>query len=208
MQRCGHWETALPIIRKSERNTMQNQNCWPLPGTLEKLKFAVHYGADAVYIAGKRYGLRAFAGNFDSQQMAEGIAYAHSRQVKVYVTVNIFSHNEDLQGMEEYLQELLELGVDAIIVSDPGIIRIAREKVPDLPVHISTQANTTNWSAVQLWKDLGAERVVLARELTLPEIQEIKKRVDIELETFCTWCYVHLLFGPLSAQQLYDGAGF
>lgn len=86
--------------------------------------------------------------------------------------------------MEEYLQELLELGVDAIIVSDPGIIRIAREKVPDLPVHISTQANTTNWSAVQLWKDLGAERVVLAPELTLPEIQEIKKRVDIELETF------------------------
>ncbi len=163
---------------------MQKPELLAPAGTLEKLKFAVHYGADAVYIAGKRYGLRAFAGNFDSQQMAEGIAYAHSRQVKVYVTVNIFSHNEDLQGMEEYLQELLELGVDAIIVSDPGIIRIAREKVPDLPVHISTQANTTNWSAVQLWKDLGAERVVLARELTLPEIQEIKKRVDIELETF------------------------
>ncbi len=163
---------------------MQKPELLAPAGTLEKLKFAVHYGADAVYIAGKQYGLRAFAGNFDSQQMAEGIAYAHSRQVKVYVTVNIFSHNEDLQGMEEYLQELLELGVDAIIVSDPGIIRIAREKVPDLPVHISTQANTTNWSAVQLWKDLGAERVVLARELTLPEIQEIKKRVDIELETF------------------------
>lgn len=163
---------------------MQKPELLAPAGTLEKLKFAVHYGADAVYIAGKRYGLRAFAGNFDSQQMAEGIAYAHSRQVKVYVTVNIFSHNEDLQGMEEYLHELLELGVDAIIVSDPGIIRIAREKVPDLPVHISTQANTTNWSAVQLWKDLGAERVVLARELTLPEIQEIKKRVDIELETF------------------------
>lgn len=163
---------------------MQKPELLAPAGTLEKLKFAVHYGADAVYIAGKRYGLRAFAGNFDSQQMAEGIVYAHSRQVKVYVTVNIFSHNEDLQGMEEYLQELLELGVDAIIVSDPGIIRIAREKVPDLPVHISTQANTTNWSAVQLWKDLGAERVVLARELTLPEIQEIKKRVDVELETF------------------------
>ena len=163
---------------------MQKPELLAPAGTLEKLKFAVHYGADAVYIAGKRYGLRAFAGNFDSQQMAEGIAYAHSRQVKVYVTVNIFSHHEDLRGMEEYLQELLELGVDAIIVSDPGIIRIAREKVPDLPVHISTQANTTNWSAVQLWKDLGADRVVLARELTLPEIQEIKKRVDIELETF------------------------
>lgn len=118
----------MPLSEKVRRNTIQKPELLAPAGTLEKLKFAVHYGADAVYIAGKRYGLRAFAGNFDSQQMAEGIAYAHSRQVKVYVTVNIFSHNEDLQGMEEYLQELLELGVDAIIVSDPGIIRIAREK--------------------------------------------------------------------------------
>ena len=153
-------------------------------GTLEKLKFAVHYGADAVYIAGKNYGLRAFAGNFDHDQMAEGIAFAHERNVKVYVTVNVFAHNPDLEGMEDYLKELLELGVDAIIVSDPGVIRIARQKVPDLPVHISTQANTTNWSAAQLWKDMGAERVVLARELSLPEIREIKDKVDVELETF------------------------
>ena len=153
-------------------------------GTLEKLKFAVHYGADAVYIAGKNYGLRAFAGNFDHDQMAEGIAFAHERKVKVYVTVNVFAHNPDLEGMEDYLKELLELGVDAIIVSDPGVIRIARQKVPDLPVHISTQANTTNWSAAQLWKDMGAERVVLARELSLPEIREIKDKVDVELETF------------------------
>ncbi|MGM9525707.1 MAG: peptidase U32 family protein, partial [Peptococcaceae bacterium] len=153
-------------------------------GTLEKLKFAVHYGADAVYIAGKKYGLRAFAGNFSKEEMAEGIAFAHARNVKVYVTVNVFAHNEDFDGLEDYLRELLELKVDAVIVSDPGIIRIARSKVPDLPVHISTQANTTNWSAVQFWKDLGAERVVLARELSLQEIREIREKVDVELETF------------------------
>ncbi len=153
-------------------------------GTLEKLKFAVHYGADAVYIAGKKYGLRAFAGNFSKEEMAEGIAFAHAHNVKVYVTVNVFAHNEDFDGLEDYLRELLELKVDAVIVSDPGIIRIACSKVPDLPVHISTQANTTNWSAVQFWKDLGAERVVLARELSLQEIREIREKVDVELETF------------------------
>ncbi len=153
-------------------------------GTLEKLKYAVQYGADAVYIAGKKYGLRAFAGNFDSAEMAEGIAFAHARGVKVYVTINVFAHNADFVGLEDYLRELLELKVDAIIVSDPGVIRIARLTVPDLPVHISTQANSTNWSTVQFWKDMGAERIVLARELTLPEIQEIHDKVDVELETF------------------------
>lgn len=163
---------------------MQKPELLAPAGTLEKLKFAVQYGADAVYIAGKKYGLRAFAGNFDREQMAEGIAFAHARQVKVYVTVNIFAHNDDFAELEEYLHELVELGVDAIIASDPGVIRISRQVVPELPVHISTQANTTNWSAVQFWKDLGAERVVLARELTLPEIKEIKEKVDIELETF------------------------
>ena len=147
-------------------------------GTLEKLKFAVQYGADAVYIAGKQYGLRAFAGNFSKEEMAEGVAFAHSRGVKVYVTVNIFAHNEDFVEMEAYLQELLQLQVDAILVSDPGILRLAREKVPELPIHISTQANTTNWSAVQFWKELGAERVVLARELSLLEIKEIKEKAN------------------------------
>lgn len=153
-------------------------------GTLEKLKFAVHYGADAIYIAGKQYGLRAFAGNFNKEQMKEGIQFAHERNVKIYVTVNIFAHNIDFVEMEAYLKELRELNVDAVIVSDPGIIRFIREKVPDLPIHISTQANCTNWSAVQFWKDMGAERVVLARELSLQEIEEIKEKVDIELETF------------------------
>ena len=144
---------------------------------------AIRHGADAVYIAGKQYGLRAFAGNFDKAEMAEGIQFAHDRNVKVYVTVNVFAHNADFEGMEEYLKELLELNVDAIIVSDPGIIRLAREKVPALPIHISTQANCTNWSSVQFWKDMGCERIVLAREITLPEIQEIHDKADVELET-------------------------
>ena len=153
-------------------------------GTLEKLKFAIHYGADAVYLAGKKYGLRAFAGNFDRKDMEEGVAFAHARHAKVYVTLNVFAHNEDLEGLEDYLLELREIGVDAILISDVGLIRIAQQVVPDLPIHISTQANTTNWSTVQFWKDLGVERVVLARELTLPEIQTIRDKVDIELETF------------------------
>lgn len=153
-------------------------------GTLEKLKVAVHYGADAVYIAGKKYGLRAFAGNFTLEEMAEGIAFAHQRGVKVYVTINIFAHNADFVNLKEYLLELLELQVDAIIVSDPGVIRMARMAAPELPIHISTQANSTNWSTVQFWKEYGVERVVLARELTLTEIQEIKEKVDIELEAF------------------------
>ena len=154
-------------------------------GNLEKLKFAVHYGADAVYMAGKKYGLRAFAGNFSEDELAEGVKYAHEHQVKVYVTVNIFPHNEDLKGLKEYLQELYELKVDGIIVANPGIVMIAHETVPDLPIHISTQANITNWADVAFWqKYVGVERVVLARELSLEEIREIKEKTGIEIETF------------------------
>lgn len=169
---------------KSEVIMMEKPELLAPAGTLEKLKYAVQYGADAVYIAGKKYGLRAFAGNFSPEEMAEGVAYAHERGVKVYVTINIFAHNADFVGLEDYLKELVALHVDAIIVSDPGVIRIARMCVPELPVHISTQANSTNWSTVQFWKDMGSERIVLARELTLPEIQEIHDKVDVELETF------------------------
>lgn len=153
-------------------------------GTLEKLKFAVIYGADAVYLAGKSFGLRAFAGNFSKKDMEEGVAFAHAHQVKVYVTVNIFPHNEDLTGLAEYLQELDQIGIDAIIAADLGVMRIAREAAPNLPIHVSTQANTTNWSTVQFWKDYGIKRVVLARELSLPEIKEIKDKVDMPLESF------------------------
>lgn len=153
-------------------------------GDLEKLIMAVRYGADAVYIGGSRFGLRAAAGNFEPAQMAEGISFAHKFGAKVYVTVNIFAHNRHLEALPEYLQELRQLGADAILISDPGVFSIARQTVPDLPIHISTQANTTNWAGVLFWKNQGAERVVLARELSLKEIREIKDNVDIELETF------------------------
>lgn len=153
-------------------------------GDLEKLKMAIRFGADAVYVGGKQFGLRASAGNFDQEQMAEGIKFAHQNGAKLYVTVNIFAHNRHIESLPEYLKGLEDLGVDAILVSDPGVLSIARETAPKLPLHISTQANTTNWASVRFWADQGAERVVLARELSLEEIKEIKDKVNIELETF------------------------
>ncbi len=153
-------------------------------GDLEKLIMAVRYGADAVYIGGKEFGLRAAAGNFDRDQMAQGIAYAHANEAKVYVTVNIFAHNRHLKNLASYLKDLESLEADAVLVSDPGVFAVARQEAPNLPVHISTQANTTNWASVRFWKEHGASRVVLARELSLDEIGEIKKKVDIELESF------------------------
>ena len=153
-------------------------------GDLEKLIMAVRYGADAVYIGGRAYGLRAAAGNFSREEMAEGINYAHAHGAKVYVTVNIFAHNRHLAGLPAYLRELVGLGADAVLISDPGVLSIAKETVPGLPVHISTQANPTNWAAVRFWAAHGAERAVLARELSLAEIREIKEKVDIQLEAF------------------------
>lgn len=153
-------------------------------GDLEKLKMAIRFGADAVYVGGKQFGLRASAGNFDQDQMAEGVRFAHQHGAKVYVTVNIFAHNRHIESLPEYLKELESLGVDAILVSDPGVLSVARETAPKLPLHISTQANTTNWASVKFWADQGAERVVLAREMSLEEIKEIKDKVNIELETF------------------------
>lgn len=156
-------------------------------GNLEKLKFAVMYGADAVYLAGQRFGLRAFAGNFDDDALQEGIAFAHAHQVKVYVTLNIFPHNEDLQGLAEYAQMLQALSVDAVICADVGVIRLVRQAAPKLPIHISTQANTTNWADVLFWQDYGGiERIVLARELSIEEIVEIKAKTKMPLE-----CFVH-----------------
>jgi putative protease len=153
-------------------------------GNLEKLYMGVIFGADAVYLGGKSFGLRAGAGNFSNEEMAEGIKFAHDRGVKVYVTVNIFAHNDDLRGLSFYLETLKDLQADAIIVSDPGIFRLAQKTVPDLPVHISTQANNTNWSTALFWQEMGAKRIVLARELSLREIEEIHKRTEIELEAF------------------------
>jgi putative protease len=155
-------------------------------GNLEKLKTAINFGADAVYLGGNRLNLRAFADNFTDEQLYEGVKYAHDRSKKVFVTVNVFPRNEDFDGLEKYLKNLYDLNVDAILVSDPGILVTAKQVVPDLTIHLSTQANTVNWKSAQFWYEQGAKRIVLARELSMKEIQEIRKNVskDCELEVF------------------------
>lgn len=153
-------------------------------GNLEKLKMAVHYGADAVYLGGKEYGLRAFAGNFSVPEIAEGVIYTHRRQAKVYVTINIFAHNKDLEGLENYLAALSEINVDGLIISDPGVLDIAQRTVPQMDLHLSTQANTTNWASARFWQSRGVKRIVLARELSLAEIANIREHVEAELEVF------------------------
>lgn len=162
----------------------------PLPellapaGNYEKLVTAVHYGADAVYLGGKRFSLRAKAGNFSEESMREGVNFAHSHGVKVYVTVNIIAHNRDLHGLEEYLVSLRDMAVDGLIISDPGIMDCAKKTVPGVPIHLSTQANVTNSGSAQFWFSQGAERLNLARELSLEEIAEIRSCVHGELEIF------------------------
>ena len=153
-------------------------------GNLEKLPFAIEYGADAVYLAGDRFGLRAGAGNFTMEQIQAAIDYAHSRKKKVYITVNIFAHNEDIAVLPHYLESLAQAQADAFLISDPGIFRIARKVTPQVPVHISTQANNTNLQTACFWHDLGASRIVLARELSLLEIAEISKKAPLETEIF------------------------
>ncbi|MDF2570554.1 MAG: Peptidase family, partial [Sporomusa sp.] len=153
-------------------------------GNLEKLKMALIYGADAVYMSGKAFGLRAFSDNFDQIELEKGIDFAHRLGKKTYITINIFPHNEDLTELPDYIKSIAAMKADGIIVSDLGVFRIARNVAPSLPIHISTQANSTNWSTVQFWQELGASRVVLARELSLADIQLIRKKVDLELEAF------------------------
>lgn len=155
-------------------------------GNLEKLITAIDFGADAVYIGGSKLNLRAFADNFTNEDLKKGIEYAHKREKKVYVTLNVFAHNKDLNGLEEYLKELYELNVDAIIVSDPGIILTAREVVPNLEIHLSTQANNVNWKSAIFWHKQGVKRIVLARELSMDEIKGINEKIPdtIELEAF------------------------
>ncbi len=154
--------------------------------SLEVLKVAVMYGADAVYIGGEAFGLRAKAKNFSMDEMREGIAFARARGVKVYVTANIIAHDADLEGMRAYFQELGEIGPDALIIADPGALMLAKEVCPQLAVHISTQANNTNYKTFCFWKSLGASRVVCARELSLGEIREIRRNIpyDLEMEAF------------------------
>lgn len=154
--------------------------------SLEVLKIAVMYGADAVYIGGEVFGLRAKAKNFSMEEMREGIDFAHEHGVKVYVTANILAHNGDLDGVRQYFEELREIQPDALIISDPGIYRIAKEVCPEIERHISTQANNTNYGTYRFWHEMGAKRVVSARELSLEEIKEIRANIpdDLEIETF------------------------
>ena len=155
-------------------------------GDMEKLKVSLAYGADAVYLGGKNFGLRAFADNFGPEALAAACRYAHERGRKVYVTVNMFPHNADMHELPSYLRQLEAAGCDALLIADPGVFRAARRMLPAMPLHISTQANTTNWESALFWQEQGASRIVLARELSGVEIREIRQKVSLELE-----CFIH-----------------
>lgn len=154
-------------------------------GDMTKLKTALYFGADAVYIGGKQFSLRALAGNFSNEEIEEAVKYVHNLGKKIYVTVNIFGRNDDIDKASEYFKFLEKVGVDGAIVSDTGLIYLAREVAPNLPINLSTQANTLNYKTVEFWKNHGVKRVILARELSLKEIETISKKVpDMEIETF------------------------
>lgn len=155
-------------------------------GNMEKLKVAFKFGADACYLAGKKFGLRAFSGNFDENELTEAVEYAHSLNKKIYVTINIVAHNVDFDGLKEYLEFLESIKIDGIIVSDIGIMELAKQVAPKLELHVSTQANVTNKYTAKFYCDLGAKRLVLARELSIQEIKEIRDFIpkDVEIETF------------------------
>ena len=157
-------------------------------GSLTKLKYAIEYGADAVYIGGEEFSLRVASQNFTLPEIEEGIEYAHKRGKKVYITANIIPHNDDLKEFPSFVRQVADLGADAIIVSDLGMFSVVREVAPDLDVHISTQANNTNYESAKMWYKLGAKRVILARDLSFKEIEEIREKIspDEELE-----CFVH-----------------
>lgn len=154
--------------------------------SLEVLKTAVRYGADAVYIGGEVFGLRAKAKNFSLEEMKEGVEFAHRYNVKVYVTANILAHNSDIEPVKAYFNDLKKVKPDALIIADPAIFTIAKEMLPDMELHISTQANNTNYGTYNFWHSLGAKRVVSARELSISEIKEIRNHIpdDLEIETF------------------------
>ncbi len=155
-------------------------------GDLEKLKIAIDYGADAVYFGGEMFGLRSAAKNFTIEDIKEGVSYAHAKGKKVHMTINIFAHNEDIQALERYLDKIRHISIDAFIVSDPGIIMMIKEVIPNAEIHLSTQANMTNYKTAEFWHKQGVKRIVLARELTFDEIRELRKRLPetLELESF------------------------
>lgn len=153
-------------------------------GNLEKFKIAFLYGADAVYCGGKQYSLRAQADNLTLDEISEGTGLAHGLSKRIYITVNIFAHNRDFDKLPEYLHQLKDIGVDALIISDPGIIQLAKKETPELPIHLSTQANTTNAQSVQFWEAQGVKRIILARELSRDEIAKTSKNTAAGLEMF------------------------
>lgn len=155
-------------------------------GDLEKLKIAVEYGADAVYFGGEMFSLRAGAGNLTVAEIEEGVEYAHARGAKCHMAMNIFAHNEDIEPLRKYLESIRHIPIDAFIVSDPGVITVLKEVIPESQLHISTQANMTNYVTANFWYNMGVKRLVLARELTLGEIHEIRQKIpeDMELESF------------------------
>lgn len=176
--------TMVEVATTEKRVITKKPELLAPAGDLEKLKIAVHYGADAVFIGGREFGLRSNAGNFSLEEMKEGVDFANKYGAKVYVTTNIFAHNENMDGLEDYLQGLQEVGVTGIIVADPLIIETCKRVAPKVEVHLSTQQSLSNWLAVKYWKEEGLHRVVLAREVGLEEMLEMKKHVDIEIETF------------------------
>lgn len=153
-------------------------------GDMEKLRFSIAYGADAVYLGGEHFGLRVKSNNFTLEEIREAVAYCHDCNKKVYITVNIFAHNEDIDVLPEYLRFLNDIGPDGLLISDPGVVLLAKEFAPSIPLHISTQANNVNWKTVEFWQRFGAERVVLGRELSLAEMEEIRRKTTAELEIF------------------------
>jgi putative protease len=154
-------------------------------GDLEKLNIAFEYGADAVYASGKEFGLRTFAGNFTDMELEQAVKIARGKEKKIYITVNVFPHNKDIPELQKHILFLNKLKVDAMIISDLGVFSLARETAPEIPVHVSVQANNLNYKEVEMWKKLGAQRIILGRELKYAEIMEIRERVPgIELELF------------------------
>ncbi|KJR41289.1 peptidase, U32 family [Candidatus Magnetoovum chiemensis] len=167
-------------------NTMAKPELLAPAGDFEKLKTALHYGADAVYLGSAAFSLRAMAGNFTSDEIKNAVEYTHNVKKKVYVTINIFPHNKDLTAIKEHIEELKELKPDGFIISDIGVISLAKEIAPEIPIHVSTQANITNVQAAKVYEKLGAKRLVLSRELTIDEIKQIRDGVSLELE-----CFIH-----------------
>ncbi len=154
-------------------------------GNLEKLKYAIYYGANAIYASGKYFGLRAKSINFSNDELIKAVEFCHQNRAKLYITVNIFAHNSNIAQLSSYLKFLNEICVDALIISDPGVFQLAKKFAPNIPIHISTQANVTSWKSVEFWQNQGAKRIILARELTVAEIKKIREKVpNIELEIF------------------------